>query len=108
MEVFAKLANKTITDINVRFSTFKGKIPIAKIPKEVITLSMIYHFLAVSVVSTNGAQRNFKIFGNNVIATIGATCTYGIPAFVKRKPIVTLTYPIIAPNGRNKNIKTIG
>jgi DUF4097 and DUF4098 domain-containing protein YvlB len=46
---------------------------------------MMYHFLTVSVVSTSGAQMNFRIFGNKTIATRGATCSNGIPALVNKK-----------------------
>jgi len=107
-KVFTKLVKKTTTVINVRYSTFNGRIPVTRMPIAVITLEMRYHFLTERVVSTKGAQTNLNILGNNVTAIRGATCSNGTPAFVNRNPIVTLTYPPITPNGRNKNIKTLG
>ena len=71
--VFAKLVTKTTIVINVKYSTFSGKMPVTKIPSAVIVFAMMCHFLTVSVVSTSGAQMNLKIFGNNVKETIGAT-----------------------------------
>ena len=67
---------------------------------------MMYHVLTVRVVSTSGAQMNLRIFGNNVIAIRGANCTNGIPAFVNRNAIVTLTYPSITPKGIVRIINT--
>jgi hypothetical protein len=48
------------------------------------------------------------MFGMNVIEMIGATWYNGIPALVKRNPIVTLTYPDKTPKGTYKNIKILG
>jgi hypothetical protein len=77
-------------------------------PIAVIVFAIICHLLTVKVVSTSGAQMNLKIFGNKVIETMGATWANGIPAFVKRNPIVTVMYPVRTPNGRIKNIKMLG
>jgi hypothetical protein len=106
--VFAKLVIKTTIVIKVKYSTFSGNMPVTKIPTAVIEFAMMCHFFTVSVVSTSGAQINLKMFGNKVKETIGATWANGIPAFVNRKPIVTVIYPVKTPNGKIKNIKILG
>jgi hypothetical protein len=108
IKVFPKFVMRTTTIIKVRYSTFRGNIPVTKMPIAVTAFAIRYHLLTVKVVSTRGAQMNLKMFGSNATEMTGATNAKEIPAFVNRNPIVTLTYPYRTPNGRNKNMKILG
>jgi hypothetical protein len=77
-------------------------------PIAVPIFAILYHFLTVIVVSTRGAQRNFRMFGMKGSETIEATPAKETPAFVNKNPKVTLTYPWKTPKGKYKNIKILG
>ena len=86
----------------------RGRMLVTKMPIAVPMFAMLYHLLTVRVVSTNGAQRNLRMLGRYGSETIEATPANETPDFVSKNPRVTLIYPCNTPNGRYKNIKTLG
>lgn len=80
-----------------KLDSFNGKIPVAKMPMEPIMLSIQYHFLKENTVSTKGAHKKFKTLGRIETATNAAIFSTETPAWDKRKPIVTDTYPDDTP-----------
>ena len=86
----AKLDSKIMKVKRGKLAALNGTMPVAKMQIAVVSVENRYHFLRLSVVSTNGAQTNLNTCGIKFIAASPAICWMDTPDLEKRYANVIL------------------